>query len=146
MEWYIWIIACLVFLILEMLVSGFFVVCISIGCLAAALVSLIAGATLIHQLAALAIATFIMFIAVRPFATKILHAKGKQIETNVDALIGKRGIVIEKINPTESSGRVKIGEDWKAMSANNTVIDKGQIVEVEKVEGTTLIVKPLSKE
>ncbi len=41
------------------------------------------------------------------------------METNVDALIGKTGIVTENGSCNEHRGRVKVGgDDWKAVSAD----------------------------
>lgn len=62
--------------------------------------------------------------------------------TNVDALIGKKGMVTKKITK-DTVGQVKVeGEVWRA--ASDTDIDAGSTVVVESVSGVTLTVKPLS--
>lgn len=62
--------------------------------------------------------------------------------TNVDALIGKKGMVTKKITK-DVVGQVKVeGEVWRA--ASDTNIDAGSRVVVESVSGVTLTVKPLS--
>ena len=56
--------------------------------------------------------------------------------SNVDALIGKHGRVVEAIAPGEI-GRVKVqNEEWRARS--DQAIDAGQPVTVQAVSGNTL--------
>lgn len=56
--------------------------------------------------------------------------------TNTDALIGKKGIVTQKIM-VHKPGQVKVdGEIWRASS--KTTIDEGSSVKVESVSGVTL--------
>jgi membrane protein implicated in regulation of membrane protease activity len=62
--------------------------------------------------------------------------------TNVDALIGQRGIVIEKIDYAASTGRVKLGgEEWRAVTEDESSIDVGDRVVVHKIIGNRVIVK-----
>lgn len=141
--WYIWIIIGVILLICEAFVPIFFLACLGIGCFASAVISLL-GLGFTPQLIAFGISILVMFIIIRPLALKILYSKKDVVETNVDALIGKKGVVIKRINNIEGSGRVKIvGEDWKAISSDNSIIEKGQEVIVERVEGVKLIVKPV---
>lgn len=59
--------------------------------------------------------------------------------TGTHALIGKRGTVIEPLNP---AGYVRVnGEIWKAeIVGQGRVIEKGEFIRVEEVEGFHLIV------
>ncbi len=60
-------------------------------------------------------------------------------KTNVDAIIGRRGVVLRNIN-RNATGLVKIGnEEWRAIS--NIEIQKGDEIEVLEVKGVTLIVR-----
>lgn len=59
--------------------------------------------------------------------------------TNVEALIGKKGVVIKKITKT-IPGQVKIeGEIWRADADH--ALDEGAEITVESVSGVTLKVK-----
>jgi len=63
--------------------------------------------------------------------------------TNVDAVIGKEGVVTKRIAPTEA-GLVKLGsETWRAelTAADQVPRDAGVTVKVESVEGVTLKVR-----
>jgi membrane protein implicated in regulation of membrane protease activity len=57
-------------------------------------------------------------------------------KTNIDALIGKTGIVIRSITP-DTAGMVRLGdEDWRATSTD-TLFEKDK-VEIISLEGVTL--------
>ena len=63
--------------------------------------------------------------------------------TNVDAVVGKIGVVTKRIAPSEP-GMVKLGSElWRAELAatDGTARDTGVMVKVESVEGVTLKVR-----
>jgi membrane protein implicated in regulation of membrane protease activity len=63
----------------------------------------------------------------------------KQERTNIDAIIGKRGIVLENI-ARNADGRVRVGnERWRARS--DVEIGEGEEIIVTAVSGTALIVE-----
>ena len=63
--------------------------------------------------------------------------------SNIDALIGRVGTVIETIEPNES-GYVKVdGDEWKAVSNSTESISKGQKVEIISRESIIVTVKPV---
>jgi inner membrane protein len=60
----------------------------------------------------------------------------KKNKTNVDAIIGKKGIVIRNITPSVD-GRVKVrNEEWKARA--DVELYEGEEIEVTDVSGVTL--------
>ncbi|HLC23345.1 MAG TPA: NfeD family protein [Dehalococcoidia bacterium] len=63
----------------------------------------------------------------------------RKSKTNIDAIVGRTGIVLQNI-ARSLDGRVKVGnEDWKASAAED--IEKGMEVVVTGVSGVTLIVE-----
>ncbi len=63
----------------------------------------------------------------------------RKSKTNIDAIVGKTGIVLQGI-ARNVDGRVKVGnEDWKARAAED--IEKGDEIVVTGVSGVTLIVE-----
>ncbi len=63
--------------------------------------------------------------------------------TNVDAVVGKTGVVTKKVAPREA-GMVKLGDEvWRAELArvDDAARDIGAVVKVESVEGVTLKVR-----
>jgi len=63
----------------------------------------------------------------------------RKSKTNIDAIVGRTGIIEQNIT-RNVDGRVKVGnEDWKASAAED--IEKGVEVVVTGVSGVTLIVE-----
>lgn len=79
----------------------------------------------------------ILLITTRPYLSKKLKVKSSK--TNLDRVVGMKGIVtvdITKFNP----GEVKVdGKAWTAIS--DTELKKDTVVEVLKIEGVKLKVK-----
>jgi membrane protein implicated in regulation of membrane protease activity len=65
----------------------------------------------------------------------------KDHASNVDAVVGKSGVVTKRIAPNEP-GMVKVGaEVWRAEIADNSARNAGETVVVQSVDGVTLRVK-----
>jgi membrane-bound serine protease (ClpP class) len=78
----------------------------------------------------------IFFIIVTRGVVKSFREK---VKTGPEALIGKRGKVIEELNPR---GMVKVNSEiWSGISADKNTIKKGKEVKILKVEGNLLIVE-----
>lgn len=138
--WQVWIVAGLVLLVAEMFAAGFWLACVAIGSFAAALVALVLPGFLAPVLAFSA-ATVLSFVALRPFLLRHLHHP-PHVRTNVDGLIGKTGIVSQRLDPVTGQGRVVVeGEDWRGAVLDDTPVEAGSRVMVLRVEGTTLFVE-----
>lgn len=140
--WHAWIIAGVVLLIVEVVTPGFVVACFGIGCLAAGLVSPL-GVGLSWEIAVFCAASLVLLVTLRPLVARHLAPKGGDLKTNVDALIGKRGVVTEAIEPVRDVGRVVVGgEDWRASSEADQAIAVDVQVTVVRVEGARVVVRP----
>ena len=77
----------------------------------------------------------------------MLYKKGEKqdkIKTNTEALIGRVGSVSETIDNSSKSGRVLIdGDQWKALSYNNEIIELNDQVEVISIDSTIITVKKI---
>ncbi len=137
--WQLWLVGAVLLLLGEMFVtSGFFLTCVAIGALAAMVVSFLPVGFVV-QILTLAVVTLFSAVAVRPFLLARLKLRGGGLRTNVDALIGKSGIVTERIDPTTGKGRVVVaGEDWRGATIDDTVLEPGTKIMVIQVDGTTL--------
>lgn len=141
-DWHGWIIAALLLFIAEMFVPGFWLACVALGSLAAGLVALLPiGMPL--QVVTFAVTTLASFVGVRPFLVRHFQlGHGTGVRTNVDALIGKIGLVSEKIDPVTRRGRVIVdGEDWRGATMDETALEPGTRITVIQVDGTTLLVE-----
>lgn len=68
-------------------------------------------------------------------------------KTNVDSLIGEKGVVLEAIDNIHGLGAVSLnGKVWTARTTDNAVtIEKDEIVTVNAIEGVKLIVEKIEK-
>ena len=80
-------------------------------------------------------------------ATKKMVKKDENYKynTNLQGMIGKKGIV-KSVIPEDKTGIVVVdGEEWSAISINNDAINEKEVVEVVKIEGVKLIVKKINR-
>jgi membrane protein implicated in regulation of membrane protease activity len=67
----------------------------------------------------------------------------RKMPTNVDALIGRRGLVLQDIS-RHDAGRVQIeSRQWRARAEGSVDIDAGKEVEVTAIRGATLEVREI---
>lgn len=91
------------------------------------------------QIILAAVTTLVLLIATRPFVRKFLEKQ--ETPTNADRVIGQTAVVTEDIDNVLEKGRVVVlGNDWRARSADGTVLTVGTRVTVEKIEGVKLVV------
>ena len=143
MEGYLsWLIAAIVLVIVEILTAGFGSICFAVGAGFAALAAGLGVESIAWQIAIFVAISLLTFIFLRPIVVRFLEKKSKDVKTNADALVGRKGIVSERIDASQHTGRVAIdGDDWKAISVDGSVIEKGIEVEIVKLDSIILTVK-----
>ena len=137
----IWLVVAIVLVILEIMTAGFGVICFAIGAVFSALVAGLGG-SITWQIVVFAVVSLLTFVFLRPVVIRFLDKKSKDVKTNADAVIGRKGIVSERIDSAQHTGRVAIdGDDWKAISEDGSVIEKGAEVKIVKLDSIILTVK-----
>ena len=134
-----WIIAIIALVVAEFMTTAL----TTIWFVGGAIVAAIAAA--LNAPVALQIVLFIavslgLLLAIRPIAIRYFNPE--RVRTNVDAILGKRGVVTETIENDAEKGVVKVGGlDWSARSLNASgPIEAGKTVTVHAVDGVKLIV------
>ena len=139
--WQLWTLIGVICLILELTSGDFFIMCFSIGAFATAIGAAV-GANFTVQIIIFAIASLLCLLFVRPLALKYFHRKDPNRPSNVDAMVGRKGVVTEDIE-SKGFGRVKIdGDSWKAQSQDGVAIEKGTRVEVTAIDSIIITVVP----
>ncbi|MFC1668564.1 NfeD family protein [Chlamydiota bacterium] len=139
--WWLWILAASFFVITEIFTPTFFLFWFGIGALIAALFCVF-NFGIIWQWSSFIITSFILLLLSRKFADRVSGKQPPGIGAN--RIIGKTAQVIEEINPKNDEGRVKInGDEWRAKSIDNTIIEKGESVTILSIDGTKAIVKKI---
>lgn len=134
MAFWIWIIAALLLLALEVAAPGFIMCSLAVGCIAAA-----AGAAfslpLIWQVVLCALGMVLGFSVIRP----LLQRKKDGRATNAERMIGMPAEVVEAI-PAGGKGYVMAdGVRWLATSGQ--AIQAGRKAIIKGIDGTTLAVE-----
>ncbi len=136
---YAWLIALIAFVVIELFTTQLVSIWFAGGALSA-FIAACAGASLTLQWILFIAISALLLILTKPFVTKIINRNPEK--TNVEAHIGRVTTVTEKIDNLSQSGQIKFsGISWAARSSDDDIIDVGEKVIVEKVEGVKLIVK-----
>jgi membrane protein implicated in regulation of membrane protease activity len=137
--WQMWAVVAVICLILELTAGDFFIICFSIGSVFAAITAALGGGIYL-QLLMFAVFTLISLFWVRPFAQRYLHMGEDNRVSNADALIDRKGRVVETVK-ADGFGRVQIdGDIWKAVTNEPVDIPEGRNVRVVGRESTIITV------
>jgi membrane protein implicated in regulation of membrane protease activity len=138
--WVIWLIAAVVFGVGEIATLGFFLAPFAGGALVAAIVSAAGGGALIGW-AVFLVVSLILLAALRPLA-RSHRRQPPTLRTGTAALVGRSGMVLERIHNDEGLGSVRIdGEVWTARSYDDDeVIEAGKRVQIVEIRGATAFV------
>ena len=141
--WVFWLIAAGIFFIIEMATIGFLVFWLGIGALLAMVTSFITDSILIQAIV-FVVSSTLLLIFTRPLVNKFIKVH-KETVTNAYSIIGKKAIVISKINNIEGNGQIKIdGDVWSAKSSTDEEIADKTEVEIVDIDGVKAVVKPVS--
>ncbi|OMF21581.1 NfeD family protein [Paenibacillus sp. FSL H8-0259] len=132
--WVLWLIAAGVLFVVEMFTFTFYLLWLSLGALVAGLVALLLPEALLLQVVAGSLVALILTVFTKPLAARLRNSRGFK-DTGTD-IVGRKGLVIEAIEPGRY-GQVKVGGDtWSATST--VALGKDQEVIVVR-RGTTII-------
>ena len=141
--WVFWLIAAGVFFIIEMATIGFLVFWLGIGSLLAMVTSFLTDSILIQTIVFVVTSTLLL-IFTRPLVNKFIKTP-KEIKTNAYSIIGKKAIVINKINNIDGNGQIKIdGDIWSAKSFSDEDIPENTEVEIVDIDGVKAVVKKIT--
>lgn len=131
-----WIVMIVLLSVIEVLTTSLTTIWFVASALLSLFVSLITD-NLFIQFGIFSIVGVLLLIFTKPTLTRLL--KTKQEKTNLDRIIGMKGIVIKDITPI-TNGEVKVdGKVWTATSSDN--LKEGDIVEVLEINSVKLKVK-----
>ncbi len=136
----IWIAIIILAVVIEVLTEQL----VAIWFVPGALISMILNfckVDLIWQVLVFLVMTCVGIILGRMFITKKL--KSGIVKTNIDAIIGERCVVTEKIDNYAGCGQARVkGQIWSARGVGeNDIFDVGEVLYVVAIEGVKLICK-----
>lgn len=142
MTWVQWLIIAGILFIGEIFTTGFILFWFGVGALVCTFLAL--SFNLYVQMVAFIIISTGLTIFTRPLVKKMI--KQNNIASNVYAMSGRKGIVVQEINNLIGTGQVKIsGEVWQARSEDDSIIAEDSEVEIVRIEGVKAIVAETAK-
>jgi membrane protein implicated in regulation of membrane protease activity len=139
-----WILVAVAFAVAEVMTVAFFAIFITIGALAAAIVSLL-GFGLLVQAIVLGIIGVVGILLARPFLVERLHIGRPTLRSGADSMVGQQAVLLEPILGVGQPGHVKIaGELWPALTDDGSPVPVNTLVVVTALRSTTLIVRAAS--
>lgn len=143
MEAIIWLVLMVVFLIAEAVTVTTVSLWFAAGALVALLVSLL-DLQVWLQVALFFLVSGVLLACLRPMVKR--HFTPRLTPTNVDAIVGTRGVVTAEVDNVCAAGQVKLnGMEWSARSTDGSIIPAGTQVKVDRVEGVKAFVSPVEK-
>ena len=137
----IWLAVALVMLVIEALTVGLATIWFAAGALVALLAALLDFSIAVQIVLFLAVSICLLVFTRKIFVEKL---KAGSEKTNVDALVGEKGVDISPIHPYEV-GQVKVGgQVWSAVGKNpDETFAVDQLVKINAIEGVKLVVTPV---
>ena len=133
-----WVIAMVVFLVVEAVTVGLASIWFAVGALIAMFSAMVGAPVWLQILVFLAVSALTLYFT-RPLVKK--YVNGKVQPTNADMLIGKECRVTETIDNIAGTGAVYVdGKTWSARCENDEVIPEGMLVKAIRIDGVKLIV------
>ena len=143
MEAIIWFVLMVVCLVVEALTVSTVSLWFAAGALVALLVSLL-HMQIWLQVVLFFVVSGVLLACLRPMVKR--HFTPKLTRTNVDAVIGTKGVVTAEVDNVCAAGQVKLGGmTWTARSTDGRIIPAGTLVRVDRVEGVKAFVSPVEK-
>ena len=135
-----WVVALVVFLIVEAVTAGLVSIWFVFGSLVA-LICAALGAAIWLQIFWFVIVSVATFVLTRPLVKR--YVDSRSVATNADRNIGRTAVVTERIDNLAATGAVQLaGVVWTARSTDDAVaIEPGTHVTVRAIEGVKLIVE-----
>ena len=140
---YFWLALMIVFIVVEASTVSVVSIWFAAGALAALLTAALTGPFWLQVLIFVVVSGVLLWL-LRPITKK--YFTPKLTRTNVDAVIGTMGTVLEDVDNVASAGRVKLGAmEWSARSSDDVVIPAGTLIKVDKVEGVKVFVTAIKE-
>jgi membrane protein implicated in regulation of membrane protease activity len=139
---WLWLAAAVIFLIIEIGTPTLVFACFTVGSVGAAVYSIFVPDSYLVQTGIFAGLSIILIPLTRRLAHRITKPSPQLV--NVDAMIGRPGVVTQAIDPHNDIGQVRVdGQIWRASSDN--LIEEGAKIKVEKVIGAKLVVSRMDQ-
>lgn len=139
----IWISVFVITLFIELNTADLTIIWFCVSSLVSFILSLF-GISYVIQIVVFVIVSLVLLVATRPLTKNMMNKT--LIRTNADRIISSIGIVTKTINPDEI-GEVKVGSEyWRAISADNSLIEENEKITIISFSGNKVIVSKINRD
>lgn len=142
--WIVWLILAAIFVALEVMTPGFFLLWFGIGALVSALLAVLGVTSFAAQIIIFLIVSVALLIASRTIFEKFLplSATAQGLKTNIETMVGQVGTVVEPSRGARNEAAVKVyGSTWTAFPIEGEKpLVEGETVSVQRIEGNSIYV------
>lgn len=143
--WLVWLIFAVAALIIEASTEAIVSIWFCVGALISFAVSFIPGVPYWGEIIIFVGVSLISFFLMRPFIKK-WTAKKEKTRGYIDNLVGKKGIVLTKVDSLQP-GEIEVnGMTWTASTLTNETFEEGEVARVVSVAGNKLFIDKSKKE
>ena len=137
----VWLVLLIVMVVIELATMGLTTIWFAGGSLVATIAAA-CSAPIWLQVTLFFVVSLVLLWFTRPIAVKYFNKD--RIRTNVEAMVGRQGVVTSEIDNLEGIGEVKIGGmEWTARTIMDGMkLPVGTVVIVRAVDGVKVIVQP----
>lgn len=147
--WIVWLILAAIFVALEVMTPGFFLLWFGVGALASSLMALVGVTSVAAQIIVFLAVSVALLISSRTIFERFLPLSetAQSLKTNVDTMIGQVGTVVEPSRGALHEAAVKVyGSTWTAFPIEGEKpFNEGETVAIERIEGNSIYVRRSSR-
>ena len=140
-----WLGLLILLLIIEIITVGLTSIWAAGGALAALILNIL-GLSLVWQIVAFFVVTFVLLIFTRPFAVRFINTQREK--TNYEGIIGKTIRIAERVDNMRQTGMAVVnGQEWTVRAEEDQeILEPETLAKVVNISGVKLIVKKYEEE
>ena len=140
-----WLGLLIILLIIEIITVGLTSIWAAGGALAALVLNIL-GLSVVWQVIAFFVVTFVLLIFTRPFAVRFINTQREK--TNYEGIIGKTIRIAERVDNIRQTGMAVVnGQEWTVRAEEEQeILEPETLAKVVNISGVKLIVKKYEEE
>jgi len=140
-----WLGLLIILLVIEIITVGLTSIWAAGGALAALILNIL-GLSLVWQIVAFFVVTFVLLIFTRPFAVRFINTQREK--TNYEGIIGKTIRIAERVDNIRQTGMAVVnGQEWTVRAEEDQeILEPETLAKVVNISGVKLIVRKYEEE
>lgn len=143
--WIVWLVLAAIFVGIEAMTPGFFLLWFGIGALVASIMAMLGIGSIGAQLIVFLIVSILLLVTSRNLIERFFHKDDDEnrLKTGVETMVGQLGMVVESSGGELNQAAVKVyGSIWTAFPTEGELpLKEGEAVAIDRVDGNAIYVR-----